>query len=919
MHTAKRTQAGALVGALASALCLSVPAFAAPAKKAAPPAKKPRVTVAARPVAGIPGAVRLTLAPAEFTLDGSRSNLHFVATAYFKDGTERDVTDRVRFSLANAGVATIRDGVATGARDGETRVTASLGALSSQPVALKVRNSGAPAPTQFVNDIMPILAKTGCNSTACHGSPAGKGGLKLSLFGYEPALDHIALAKDADGKRVDTKDPAKSLLLQKATMSIPHAGGKRVAIGSRDYEVLLAWLKEGAPGLGEFEPRVKQVQIVPAQPWIPAPGLKQRLLVLASMSDGSVQDVTERALFTSDDDSVAEVDAAGRVTARRSGESAVMVRYLGQVAVSQVAVLPSWQTPTYPKLAGDSRIDELVYAKLKKLRVAPSELSTDEQFIRRATLDVCGIIPAPEEVRAFLADTAPDKRARLVDSLLARPEFIDMWTMKWNDTLRNSPRVLKYSSVEYGEWIHEQVAANRPYDQFARDLITATGSPVRPVADAAVASAAMSKKARKLQAAGQAASPQLTKQQQKKQRLAGDPEEAPFNPATNFFVLSRDPLDVASATSQLFMGARIECARCHNHPFEKWTQRDYYGFAAFFAGIGNPGKAKKGGPILVSRRPNPLRDPRTNEPVAPTALDNVETPMPATGDARTALATWLTSPQNPFFARAIVNRVWGHYLGRGIVEPVDDFRVTNPASNPELLDALAKHLVDNKYDLKAVHRLILNSRTYQQSSRPNEQNAGDTRNFARYYPKRLMAEQLYDSISQATGVFLNEDGGAVGRKNGKAGKARPAARMRRMAGGGPERVMQLPALGVSRKGQASGPAEFLDTFGKPRRESVCECERSSDGNMGQALALLNGDEVNEKLTSEAGRVRELLASGKSDAEMVEELYLAMLSRKPTPRQLSDAVILIRTAPAKDQGVEDLAWSLLNSREFLFNH
>lgn len=891
------------VGAAAAVLFLGVTAsgaVAAPRKPAARQPVRPAATPSKSPALPA-GITSLTLEPAAVTLDGPRSLQHLVVTGTTKDGATYDLTERVTLSLANPKLGKLSRGVLTPIADGTTRLTARLGNLSSAAVEVTVKNSSAPAATEFVNDVMPILAKGGCNSTACHGSPVGKGGFKLSLFGYEPGEDFKAIAKDQDGKRVNLKAPEQSMLLQKAVMGVPHAGGQRFTKDSREYKTLLAWLKEGAPGIGEFESRVKQVQVLPEQPWMPQPKATQRLAVLAHMSDGTVQDVTDKALFSSNDDAIADVDGSGIVTAKRPGETAVMIRYLGQVAISRIAVLPSWKLPP-AKETPANYIDEAVQAKLQKLRTQQAPLCTDEEFVRRVYLDVCGIIPTAEETKAFLADTDPSKRSKLIDQLLERPEFVDLWTLKWNDTLRNNPRLTRVGAAPFAEWIREQLAKNRPYDEWVRDIITATGKTSPMQLD-------MNNLPRQLARQLEDANP---RQRERIEAMVKDLNSRPANPAANYYVISKDPLDTTSATSQIFLGVRVECSRCHNHPFEKWTQSDFYGLAAFFTGVQARGNNTTPSLVTVNYRSAGPRHPKTNEIVEPKTLDDVQVKVEKGEDRRVELAAWMTAPENPYFARSLVNRLWGHYFGRGIVEPVDDFRVTNPASNPALLDALAKDFVTHKFDLKHMHRTILNSRTYQESSVPNQYNKFDTSNFARYYPKRLMAEQLFDSISQATGIYLNSPRGR--RRPGKLARAGIEAPA------GISRVMQLPTV-VSgyRTGANANVVQFLDTFGKPRREAVCECERSYDGNIGQALALINGDEINDKIAASDGRVQRLVSSGVPDAQLVEELYLAALSRRPSKEELDEAGSLLRSSKSKSEGAEDLMWSLLNSREFLFNH
>lgn len=873
-------------------------AFAAPARKPAakkstakPTAKKPPAPVDPL-VAALAKSTGLDVAPASAALDGPGAHQRLLVTATMADGSGYDVTDRVTFVTSQPKIVKIASGVVTGLGDGTVRIRAKLGKLQSDLSDFTITNSQAPKSIQFVNDIMPIFSKSGCNSTACHGSPVGKGGFKLSLFGYEPELDFSAMTKEVEGKsRINAKDPVQSLVLQKATMGAPHAGGLRFKKDSSEYRTLLDWIRLGSPGMSEFEARVKSVGVIPDQPWIPSPNLKQRLAVTAYMSDGTTRDVTDQALFSSNDDAIASVDEGGVVSAKRPGETAVMVRYMGQVGISRIAVLPDWKAPDTSKLTRNNYIDERVQSKLQKLRMLPSDVCSDEEFIRRATLDTCGLIPTVDEVKAFAADTSSNKRSKLIDKLLDRPEFVDLWTLKWNDTLRNNPRLTRRGLLDYHSWIRKQIETNRPYNEWVKELVTATGRNV-------TAASTIETLPRQIQESPRA------------QQIINQLNAAQPNAAANYYVVSRDPLDVTSATSQVFMGVRIECARCHNHPFEKWTQDDYYALAAFFSGLQVRGQQQVASVVGFNARANGIRHPKTNETVEPKTLDNAEVKVQPRTDGRQVFADWMTSEKNPYFSKAIANRIWGHYFGRGIVDPVDDFRVTNPASNPELLDALARDLVEYKFDLKHLHRSILNSRTYQQSSRPNHTNRTDNQNFARYYPKRMFAEQLYDSISQATDIFLN-----VGGR-----RQRPGQRYPNPLGEQPiQRATQIPAVPQAQRGPGQTLSSFLDTFGRPRREVVCECERSAEGNMGQALALINGEEVNFKIASPFGRVQKLVRQNTPDKDAIEELYLATLSRRPTTEELNDAAGLLNSSKVKKEGIEDLMWALLNSREFLFVH
>ena len=836
-------------------------------KKAGKKAKRPSLKIAS-----------LSLYPEDIQLVGAGAGQHFVVTASLKDGNTQDVTDIAKIAVGNRKVAKVAGNVVSGLSEGRTQLTITM---SGKKVFTWVTISQLDLEPEisFVNDVMPVLTKSGCNASACHGAPPGKGGLKFSLFGYEPKDDAQTLTEGADGKRVNLDDPKQSLLLQKPTASVPHGGGQRFEVDSAEYKTLLAWLQNGAQGPADIEPTIERLEVYPGEAWLPTPKSTQRLVVTAHFSDGSKRDVTEKSVYVSNEDTVATADETGLVQGEQTGETAVMLRFLGRVAVSRVAVLPDWKQPRYPKLPQNNFIDEIIDVKLKKLRITPSANIDDAAFIRRVYLDVLGLTPPPEDVKKFMADSRKEKRATLIDELLLRPEHADLWAMKWGDTLRNNPRLTRQGLLPYHLWLRQQVADNVPYDQFTRSLLTALGK-----------------------------------------NAPENDEDTDYNPAANYFVVSRNPLDIASATSQIFLGVRMECARCHNHPFEKWTMNDYYGYAAFFGGVQARGRGNQmpRTVVLLNQNVNPrnprarrlrtrVRNPVTGRPAVPKPLDGDEiSPENLNRDVRVNMVDWMTAPENPYFAKNMVNRLWEHYFGRGIVDPVDDFRVTNPASNPELLDALAKEFIDKGFDLRHMHRLMVNSRTYQVSSRPNEYNRNDRGNFARYYPKRLSAEQLFDSISQATGIFL-----PIGGRGGRRGIA---GRYLRGMKTPITRAMQFPAP------RAPGEmGRFLDIFGKPAREEICSCERSSEGNMAQALALLNSNVVNNKISSQAGRVRKVFEAIDEMDEQIRELFLATLSRPPTPIEVEEASILVRSSEERRKGLEDLMWSLLNTREFMFNH
>jgi hypothetical protein len=627
---------------------------------------------------------------------------------------------------------------------------------------------------------------------------------------------------------------------------VPHGGGQRFPVDSPEYRALRAWLEAGAPADPPETPHITGLQVLPAARTLAGAKATQRLVVMAQFSDGSAVDVTRNTRLTSNDDAVASLDGATMTAAAGAreaggGETAVMARYLGQVAICRVIVPPPWPTPVPAGFKPNNLIDLFAARKWHDLRLAPSELCTDTEFLRRASLDTIGLPPTPDEIRTFVADRDPAKRAKKIDALLARPEFVDLWTQFWGELLRVSDRNIPGEPEKaYRAWIHDSVAANKPYDQFAREVLTATGE---------------------LGAEGPA----------------------------SFFQVARTPEDRARAASLLFLGVRIECAQCHNHPFEKWTRDQYYQMAAFFAQprvvAASPDKKKQ--ELTVDLKAE-LRHPEKKAVVVPAVLDTRPVTVAPGEDRRVALAAWVTDPRNPFFARAIANRLWAHFFGRGLVDPVDDFRETNPASDEPLLQALARDLVMHRYDLKSLMRAILSSRTYQLSSAPNKWNEHDQHNFARAYLRRLPAQQLLDSLCQATGVPEKFPGQAPGTH-----------------------AAQLPDSRVG--------SYFLDTFGRSRHDKDCTCEAGEQGSVPQALHLLNGATVQSKLAAPDGIVAKLAASSMSNEEVVKELYLSALCREPSAPELQRALANLAKATVRRAELEDLMWALLNSREFMFNH
>jgi hypothetical protein len=708
-----------------------------------------------------------------------------------------------------------------------------LAAMSASAAPAK---GPAPRSFNFENDISPLLTRHGCNASQCHGKAEGQNGFKLSVFGYDALADWRAFTAESKGRRTSSAAPEQSLFLAKASGAMPHQGGARIPAGSPDYETIRAWLAAGAPFGSTNDARVVKVELEPRER-ILAVGSKLQLRVNATYSDGRKADVTRFCVFQSNNDSLAKVDEHGAVSiGSLPGQTSVMARYLGEVT-SFMAIVPRPGKPVgNTGFAEFNFIDRHVNAHLKKLNLRPSGVCDDATFLRRAHLDIIGTLPTAAEARRFLADESSDKRGQLVDALLKRPEFADFWALKWADLLRVDRQKLgQRDAYAYYRWIRDQFAANRPLDQFARALLTAEG----PLDDA---------------------------------------------PAGHFYKVVTRPGDMANAVSQVFLGIRLACAECHHHPFDRWSQTDYYGMSGLFAQV----SIRKGalGETLLAEGNPATKHPRTGENVPPHALD--AEPAKDTGDRRRALAEWFTAPENPWFARNLANRLASHFFGRGVIEPVDDVRATNPAGNPALLDALAAAVVESRFDLKQFIRTLTASRTYQLSATPNDTNAQDEQNYSRALFKRLPAEVLLDAVSQVTGVPEKFDGVPAGA-----------------------RAVQL--------WDSQTQHYFLKLFGRPVRATACECERSTDATVAQVLHLLNAPGIQAKLTHETGAVAVLSATQHDDRALVEELYLASFSRLPTEAERAAAAKHLQNSPNRRAATEDLTWSLLNSLEFIFNH
>jgi hypothetical protein len=707
----------------------------------------------------------------------------------------------------------------------------------------------------FRNDVQPILAKNGCSSGACHGAAAGQNGFKLSLRGYDDEGDYLALTRAAFGRRINPSDPARSLMLLKPTGAVPHKGGKRFDVDSPDYRILSEWIAAGAPGPKPDDARIVRIEILPPHSTL-KPGATQQLTVKAHFTDGRVQDVTRWAKYTSANETVSQIDDSGSVKVVGFGEGAVTAWYLSRIDIASVTV--PYTNKVAPRIFAQAKrrnfIDELVLEKLQSLNLPPSLRCSDSEFIRRAFLDTTGILPSADEVRKFLGDKSSRKRDKLIESLLSRPEFVDYWTYRWSDLLLVSSKQLKSAGMwSYYNWIRHNVAANTPWDVFARELVTAQGSALE-------------------------------------------------NGAANFFVIHDDPRTMSENTAQAFLGMSINCAKCHNHPMEKWTNKQYYQMANLFARVRFKSGATEGDNTVFVSDSGDLIQPLTGKPQPPAPLDGQELPMDTRDDRRVPLADWLVSPKNPYFARAIVNRVWANFMGPGLVEAVDDMRITNPPSNEKLLSALAKYLVEQKFDLKSLMRVILQSEAYQRTSEPLPENAADTRFYSHHYPRRLMAEVMHDAISQLCDVptqFTSDRSNipnAVGEKYSFG-----------------LRAVQLP--------DTQTDSYFLRTFGRPDREKTCECERTSEPSVTQVLHLANGNTINKKLAGKDGRISKLMEEKAPDQKIVEELYLSALSRQPTPAERQKMLETLSNAGEKERrlALEDVYWAVLSSKEFLFDH
>jgi hypothetical protein len=707
--------------------------------------------------------------------------------------------------------------------------------------ALPVR--AADAPVSFRYEVVPVLTKYGCNGGGCHGKSEGQNGFKLSLLGFEPAEDYQYLVLESRGRRLMPAAPEFSLLLRKATGELPHGGGARMEKGSPDYERLVRWMEEGARGPRAEEPRINGIEVTPAGGVLPR-GAVQQLTVTAKMSDGTMRDVTALACFESIARDIAEVDANGRVTiGETAGDAVVMARFAANVGVFRAVIPLGPAPPDYPEER--NFIDKLVFAKLRVLGVPASTLCDDATFLRRVTLDLAGRLPTRDEAETFLHDGAAEKRDQLIERLLASEDYADNFANKWTALLRNKRKEppTARGTFSFHAWIREQLRRGTRYSDWVSALLTASGS-------------------------------------------------VTTNPAVTWYRTVAKPQDELQDVAQLFAGVRLQCAQCHHHPFEKWSQQDYYGFAAFFSTLGRKRGEEPFEELLFHQTRDAVAENiRTHQPVRPTPLGGAALTLSAQTDPRGALAQWLTAPENPFFTRVAVNRYWKHFFGRGLVEPEDDMRVTNPPSNPELLEALAAEFAKSGTDLRALCRMICQSRVYQLSAEANDTNAFDRQNFSRFFPRRLSAEILLDAVDAVTAVPTKFAGVPLGT-----------------------RALQLP------DDSFNASHYFLTVFGRPDNASACECERVSDGSLAQRLHLLNAKAIQEKLSNPAGIAAQFAKETAPPAEKLRSLYLTAFSREPRPDELARGLdFLSRRSDGDAQAWEDIVWAVINTKEFLFNH
>lgn len=787
----------------------------------------------------------LHVQPSVMKLVHRRHPHSIIVTGRTADGQLIDLTSQAAFRAGDESIASVSLlGWVRPVGSGSVEISIqAAGKFATLRVTVELPET--PRPRSFRHDVMPVLSKSGCNAGACHGYSLGKNGFKLSLRGSDEALDFRALTDEFFERRINRHNPPASLLLAKPLGDVPHKGGVRFERGSLLHDHLLGWIREGAQSDLSDPVRLESIQIHPDKVVL-SPSMQQQLQLVGHYSDGSMRDVTRLGIFTVNTRRVASVTDEGLVTAKELGETAVVARFERIFATANFIVLrpdSSFKPTPEPQ---DNLVDKFVIRKLNDLNITPSELADDATFHRRVYIDLIGIQPNPDEVRAFLAYKDPNKRAKVIDELFDRPQFVDQWSLKWGDLLQNSRTHLSEPAVyAFREWIRGAIASNVPFDEFVRAILTSRGG----VAD---------------------------------------------DPAAAYFAISKDTDDTLQRATQVFCGVRMLCAKCHPHPFENWTQGDYYGLHSFFNQISTKNDPRLPGvrnakSVLVNLSTGYSRNPRSGQLQPPRYLGGGEPKMAGGSDRREVYAKWLTSPNNRFFARSMANRIWSYFFHRGIIEPVDDIRTTNPPINPELLDALTEDFVEHKFDVRHLMRTIVTSRTYQRSSISNESNAHDDMNFSHAIPRRLPAESLLDSLVQATNV--------------------------------PERFRGAPAGFTAKQlPDANIQSEFLSLFGKPQRMEACECERDDGSNMLQALHFINGQSILSRVANENGRVAQLLKQKLSDEQLIVQLYLWSLARLPNEKEVDLGVTFLKSYGEKrKEATQDLMWALLNSKDFMLVH
>ncbi len=793
---------------------------------------------------------KIEVYPPEIVLETERDHQSVVVMATHTDDTTIDVTANATFKFGDESLIGLKKrNHFTPKKDGETELVVSVGGSHEAKVPVTVKGAEQERPVSFHLDVMPVFMREDCNTGSCHGSARGQDGFMLSLFGYDPMGDHHRLTREMAGRRINLAIPEESLLIEKSNGSVPHTGGKLFETGSDSWKTLVEWIADGAENdKPEDIHAVTELEIYPPKLVLEGAGTTQQMTVRAKYADGHDRDVTDLVVFMTSNEPTAAVDKYGLVTAGKRGESFIMARFETKTVGIQCIVIPEGLEYTKPTPAENNYIDKYVHDKLHKLRVVPSGDSTDEVFLRRVYLDVIGQLPSVDEYNAFIADKSPDKRAKLIDSLIERKEFTEMWVMKWAELLQirsdgNIAQGISYkAALLYHNWLKERVADNVPFNDVVSELLGSTGGTFS-------------------------------------------------NPATNFYQIERDQLKLSENVAQVFMGMRLQCAQCHNHPFDRWTMDDYYSWAAFFSQIGRKGGVDPREQIVYNRGSGETKHIIGGKNMAPKFLGG-ETPDVKGKDRRKVLGEWLASPENPYFAKNTVNLVWSHFFGLGIIDPVDDVRVSNPASNPELLDALASKFQDDyDYDFRQLVRDICNSKTYQRTTQSNKTNASDINNFAKAKIRRQRAEVMLDTITQVTETKNKFKGLPLGA-----------------------RAVQI----------ADGRTTdyFLTTFGRATRQTVCSCEVKMDPSLSQALHLMNGPTVSTKI-EQGGIVKKRVAEGKKHNEIVEEIYIRCLSRKPTAEEMKQMLAEVGKAgedkTQQELVLNDIFWAVLNSKEFMFNH